>query len=132
MQKAATEPELVSRIRAVLAGPNVTEQKMFGGTCFMLNGNMVAGTLRGELLVRVGKDGNDAALARPHTHMMEMSRPAPGYIMVTAEGTKRDRDLRAWLDTALAHVATCRRRKRMRRSGSANGPRQGFVKPCDI
>ena len=66
----------------------------------MLNGNMVAGTLRGELLVRIGKEANDAALARPHTHMMEMSRPAPGYIMVTAEGTKRDRDLKAWLDEA--------------------------------
>ena len=52
----------------MLDGPNLTEQKMFGGVCFMLNGNMVAGTLRGELLVRVGKEANDAALARPHTH----------------------------------------------------------------
>ncbi len=78
---------------------------MFGGVCFMLNGNMVAGTLRNELLVRVGKDGNDAALARPHTHPMEMGRPAPGYIMVTAEGTRRDADLKSWLDIAMAHVA---------------------------
>jgi TfoX/Sxy family transcriptional regulator of competence genes len=78
----------------------------------MLNGNMVAGTLRGELLVRIGKEANDAALARPHTHMMEMSRPAPGYIMVTAEGTKRDRDLKAWLDEAAAHVATLPAKKK--------------------
>jgi len=76
-QAAASEPDLVSRIRAVLNGPDITEQRMFGGVCFMLNGNMVAGTLRNELLVRVGKDGNDAALARPHTHPMEMGRPAP-------------------------------------------------------
>ncbi len=32
---------------------------MFGGICFMLNGNMVAGTLRNELLVRVGKEANN-------------------------------------------------------------------------
>ena len=103
---AARDPDLVSRIRAVLNGPDVTEQRMFGGVCFMLNGNMVAGTLRNELLVRVGKEGNDDALAKPHTHPMEMGRPAPGYIMVTAEGTRRDADLRSWLDTAMAHVTT--------------------------
>jgi TfoX/Sxy family transcriptional regulator of competence genes len=105
-QAAASEPDLVSRIRAVLNRPDITEQRMFGGVCFMLNGNMAAGTLRNELLVRVGKEGNDAALARPHTHPMEMGRPAPGYVMVTAEGTRRDADLRSWLNVAMAHVAT--------------------------
>jgi TfoX/Sxy family transcriptional regulator of competence genes len=111
-QPATAEPELVQRLRAHLNGPRFTEQRMFGGTCFMLDGNMVAGTLRGELLVRVGKDANDAALSLPHTHTMEMSRPAPGYIMVTAEGTRRDRDLKAWLDMALAHVATLPAKKK--------------------
>ncbi len=98
--------DLVARLRAVLHGPDMREQKMFGGVCFMLNGNMAVGTLRDELLVRVGKEANDAALKKPHTHPMEMGRPAPGYIMVTAEGTRRDRDLKAWVDIALAHNAT--------------------------
>ena len=43
---------------------------------------------------------------------MEMGRPAPGYIMVTAEGTRRDRDLKAWLDSAVAHVATLPQKKK--------------------
>jgi TfoX/Sxy family transcriptional regulator of competence genes len=103
---AKAEDDLVGRIRAHLNGPDFTEQRMFGGTCFMFHGIMVAGTLRGELLVRVGRDGNDAALKRPHTHVMEMSRPAPGYIMVRAEGTRRERDLKQWLDIAMAHVST--------------------------
>jgi len=64
------------------------------------------------LLVRVGKEGNDAALKRPHTHQMEMSRPAPGYVMVRAEGTGRDRDLKAWLDMAMAHVSTLPAKKK--------------------
>jgi TfoX/Sxy family transcriptional regulator of competence genes len=105
-QPATSDSDLVRRVRAHLAGPTLTERKMFGGVCFMLDGNMVAGTLRGELLVRVGKEGNDAALARPHTHQMEMGRPAPGYVMVTAAGTSADGDLKAWLDKAVAHVAT--------------------------
>ncbi len=104
-QPAGTDSDLVARVRALLAGPDLSERKMFGGVCFMLNGHMVAGTLRGELLVRVGKEGNDAALARPHTHQMEMGRPAPGYVMIAAEGTRADRDLKEWLDIARAHVA---------------------------
>ena len=98
---------LVTQLRAMLTGPAFTEQKMFGGVCFMLHGNMVAGTLRNELLVRVGKDGNDAALKRPHAHPMDhMGRPVPGYVMIGAEGTRRDRDLKNWLDLAVAHVST--------------------------
>ncbi|HZP19582.1 MAG TPA: TfoX/Sxy family protein [Bauldia sp.] len=102
----AADGALVERIRGALAGHVTTEQRMFGGTCFMLNGNMVAGTLRGELLVRVGKEANDAALELPHARQMEMHRPALGYVLVSAEGTRTARDLQAWIDRALAHVAT--------------------------
>ena len=110
---AESHATLVSRIRAYLAGPRVIEPKMFGGVCFMLNGNMVAGTLRNELLVRVGEDANDAALKRPHAHPMDhMGRPAPGYVVVAAEGTRSDRDLKNWLDLAIAHVSTLPAKKK--------------------
>jgi len=100
-----TDP-LVERLRAVLSDEQVTEQRMFGGVCFMLGGNMVAGTLRGELLARVGKEANAAALQKPHARQMEMSRPAPGYIIVANAGTDRDEDLRAWVALAVAYVKT--------------------------
>ena len=107
MKGPAKKPDpLVERIRSALSGETVTEQRMFGGVCFMLAGNMVAGTLRGELLVRIGKDANDAALKKPHARQMEMSRPAPGYIIVANAGTERDKDLKAWVDMAVAHVKT--------------------------
>ena len=51
------DENLAERIRAVLAGTgSVREVRMFGGLCFMLNGNMVAGASKRGLLVRVGKD----------------------------------------------------------------------------
>ena len=107
MKTPAKKPDpLVGRLRNALNREEVTEQRMFGGVCFMLNGNMVAGTLRGELLVRVGKDANDAALKRRHARQMEMSRPAPGYVIVANAGTERDEDLQAWVDLAVAHVKT--------------------------
>ena len=36
---------LASRVRTALAGKTITEQAMFGGICFMLNGNMALGAL---------------------------------------------------------------------------------------
>jgi TfoX N-terminal domain len=53
---------LVDRLRAALPAKGLSEQRMFGGTGFMLDGNMVAGTFRQGLLVRVGKDRHSGAL----------------------------------------------------------------------
>jgi TfoX/Sxy family transcriptional regulator of competence genes len=98
---------MLERIRAALAGLPYREQKMFGGVCFMVGGNMAVGTSKRGLLVRVGKNGNAAALARPHARPMEMGgRTMDGYVFVAAEGTANARSLKSWIDMALAHVAT--------------------------
>jgi len=51
----AYDEELADRIRALVAGEDgVTEQRMFGGLAFMVNGNMaVAASGQGGMLVRV-------------------------------------------------------------------------------
>ncbi len=41
----------------------ITEKKMFGGLCYMLNGNMVCGVHQGGGMARVGKAAEPAALA---------------------------------------------------------------------
>jgi TfoX/Sxy family transcriptional regulator of competence genes len=52
----ALNEDLAERIRVILARTgSLREVRMFGGLCFMLNGNMVAGTSKRGLLVRVGK-----------------------------------------------------------------------------
>jgi TfoX/Sxy family transcriptional regulator of competence genes len=104
---AAEDADLAERIRAVLADAGTVQQvRMFGGLCFMLNGNMVAGISKRGLLVRVGKDQHARALARPDAKPMEMSgRPMAGYVFV--EPPPRDeRGLREWLDLAVAFVNT--------------------------
>jgi hypothetical protein len=98
---------MVARLRAALGKCVFTEQKMFGGTCFMINGNMLIGTSKRGLLVRVGKDAHAAAAARPHATTMEMGgRSMEGYIRVAPEGTASEADLAFWLDRALAFVET--------------------------
>jgi hypothetical protein len=42
--------------------PGITEMKMFGGLCFLLNGNMLCGVHNGGGMARVGKDNESAAL----------------------------------------------------------------------
>ncbi|TPK98248.1 MULTISPECIES: TfoX/Sxy family protein [unclassified Mesorhizobium] len=113
---AAPDP-MVARLRAALGRRAFTEQKMFGGTCFMINGNMLIGTSKRGLLVRVGKGAHAAAAALPHASTMEMGgRSMEGYIRVATEGTAADADLAGWLDRALAFVETLPA-KRNRRSG---------------
>lgn len=97
----------LDRLRAALTGLPVTEQKMFGGTCFMLSGNMLVGTSKRGLLVRVGKEAHAAAVARPHATPMEMrGRPMEGYVFVDPAGTATAKDLNGWLKLARAFVET--------------------------
>lgn len=98
---------MVGRLRTALDGLPVREQKMFGGTCFMLSGNMLVGTSRRGLLVRVGKEAHGAAVSRPHARPMEMGgRAMEGYVFVGEAGTKTAKDLNAWLKLARAFVDT--------------------------
>ena len=102
----AEEP-LVTRVRAALADAPSTEQRMFGGVCFMLNGNMLVGASKRGLLVRVGKEWHAAAAMRPHASTMEMrGRRMEGYVNVAPEGIAGDAELRSWLALAREHVAT--------------------------
>ncbi len=62
----AYDDDLADRVRCLFAElSGVREQKMFGGLCFMLNGNMACGILGCELFVRVGKENLDEALSQP-------------------------------------------------------------------
>jgi TfoX/Sxy family transcriptional regulator of competence genes len=101
------DEDLAKRMRAVLTGAGaVREVRMFGGLCFMLNGNMVAGTSKRGLMVRVGKEREPDALARPGAKRMEMTgRPMEGYVFV--DPPPRDEEaLRDLLNLAVTFVKT--------------------------
>jgi len=126
-----TDDPMVGRLRTALSGLPVTEQKMFGGVCFMLSGNMLVGTSsKRGLLVRVGKEGHAAALSRPHTTAMEMGgRAMEGYVFVAPEGTASAADLKSWLSLARAFVETLPP-KPDKRSAKKPVSRTGSKKPA--
>jgi TfoX/Sxy family transcriptional regulator of competence genes len=103
----AYDEDLADRIRDVLAGRDVREQKMFGGLAFMVGGHMAVGVVGDELMARVGADGEDEALEQPHARPMDFTgRPMTGFVFVEAAGVADDDDVRAWVERALAFVAT--------------------------
>lgn len=95
----AYDEGLLVRVReAVDPTVDVLEKKMFGGVVFMLRGNMAFGIIEDELMVRVGPDAYDEALAQPHAREMDFTgRPLRGMVMVSSDGIDMDEDLRAWV-----------------------------------
>ncbi len=96
------EDPLSGRIRQILSGRGrVSERKMFGGVCFMLNGNMCVGTWKGSLIVRLDKKNHDETLSEPHTKPADMNgRTMKGWALVEPAGIESDNDLTGWLDRA--------------------------------
>ncbi len=98
--------ELRERLAARDAEP--TEKRMFGGLAFMVDGNMtIAASRSGGLLVRTDPDESDEVDALPGVEPMEMrGRKMPGWVFVDADALVDESDLDAWVDRALAFVAT--------------------------
>ena len=90
---------LAQRVRESLAGqPGLVEKVMFGGVGFLLHGNMACGVNKDQLIVRVGPDNYNEALAQPHTSVFDITgRPMRGWVMVSSDGYGSDVDLRAWI-----------------------------------
>ena len=99
---------LIARIRPLLAGrEGYSERKMFGGVCFMIGGNMCAGTWKGALIVRLDRRDHAATLAEPHTGPADMNgRVMKGWALVEPAGIATESDLKSWVDRAAAHAAT--------------------------
>ena len=101
--------ELSDRIRVHLGmHPAVTEQKMFGGRCFMLNGHMLVGPMKdGSLLVRVGKVRYEHALALPGARPMNFTgRTMSGFVEVSGDVIEDDEVLLDWIELARSFVET--------------------------
>jgi TfoX/Sxy family transcriptional regulator of competence genes len=101
------EQGLAESVRTALADAGmVREVKMFGGIGFMLNGNLVAAASKRGLLVRVGSERRDDALARVGARPMVMrGRTMDGYIYVDPPALT-GRAVRTWLRLAVDFVQT--------------------------
>jgi TfoX/Sxy family transcriptional regulator of competence genes len=99
----AYDEGLAQRVReAFPAGVDVTEKKMFGGLCFLASGKMCCGVLRDEMMVRVGRENQDAALRAEHARPMDFTgRPMKGFVFVSAAGLRTEGEVEAWVRRGL-------------------------------
>jgi hypothetical protein len=93
----AYDEELDERIGEIVESWGTERKKMFGGTCHLLNGNMMAGVHKDRLILRLGPEGGPAALERPHVTPFDITgRPMKGWVMVEPGGFEGDA-LESWL-----------------------------------
>jgi TfoX/Sxy family transcriptional regulator of competence genes len=103
------DQDFANRIREQLTDVDgITEKAMFGGLAFLLHGNMAVGIMStGDLMVRVGPDGTDEALARPHTRLFEMrGRSMTGWVIVAVEAVRTKRQLAPWVRRGTTFAAS--------------------------
>lgn len=111
----AYEEELADRIRELLAGDeDVTEQKMFGGLAFLIQGNMaIAVSGQGGVLVRVDPANSDRLLATTVARPMEMrGRAMRGWLRVDGEGVRTKRQLASWVKRGTTYARSLPVKKR--------------------
>jgi TfoX/Sxy family transcriptional regulator of competence genes len=104
----AYSTELAGRLEKILIGrPGIASKKMFGGLAFLHDGKMFCGIAGDDLMLRLGPEGAEEALRRPHVREMDFTgRPLTGYVYLAREGWTEPGALEPWIDRAKRFVAT--------------------------
>jgi TfoX/Sxy family transcriptional regulator of competence genes len=104
----AHDEELADRIREQLASrSDVTERKMFGGIAFMVAGNMACGVLGKDLIVRLGEEDGEKALAEEGVRPFDFTgKPMKNIVYVAPERTADDDALSEWVDAGADFAAS--------------------------
>jgi hypothetical protein len=119
---------LAQRVRETLLEladfADISERKMFGALMTMVNGHMTCGIsgakpgskirprstneapdTSGGLLLRVGANRYQEALADPHCRAMDFSgKTMTSFVHIDPPGLEEDADLRRWLELSLSFV----------------------------
>lgn len=97
------EEELIERIRPLMKRrKGYSEKKIFGGVCFMINGNMCVGPWKGALIVRLDKENHEDTQSEPHVKPMDITgKVMKGWALVEPAGIESGGDLKAWIERAV-------------------------------
>ncbi len=104
----AYDEALADRIRDVLsARSDVSERKMFGGVAFMVAGNMACGVLGEDLIVRLGEEEGEKALAEDGVRPFDFTgKPMRTTVYVSPERTADEEGLAEWVEAGADYAAS--------------------------
>lgn len=99
---------LAEKVKLILENhPSLKLKKMFGGVCFLLQGNMACGVLNNDLIVRVGPENYEQNLALPETRKFDITgRPMKGWVMISFSHQKGFDDLEVWVEKGVDFALT--------------------------
>ncbi len=102
----AYDTQLAERIRQALNRQrSIREQHMFGGICFLLNGNILVGVWRDSLIARLGPEEAAKALREPDVKPFDITgHPMRNWVMVRPAGLEDDEQLLHWISRARSFV----------------------------
>ncbi len=114
----AVQEDTLQRIRQILRKKGIAfdEKTMFAGVCIMVDDKMCCGThidkKTGEnmLMCRLGEAAAEAAMDEPHVTPMNFTgKTMKGYVFVTGEGFRKEKDLDRWLQLCLDFNPTAKK-----------------------
>jgi TfoX/Sxy family transcriptional regulator of competence genes len=96
--------ERISQI--VSTRDNIGRKKMFGGVCYLQDGNMFCGVYKDYLILRLGEQGAAEALKGSFVREFDITgRPMKGWVMVEEKAFAGSK-LEKWLKKARLFVET--------------------------
>ena len=109
----AYDERLAERVREALsARERISERKMFGGIAFMIDGNMCAGVVKDDLMVRTTPEAYDDALKRAGARPMDFTgRVSRNMVYVAPSATSNAAQLRRWIETGVAAAKAAPKKK---------------------
>lgn len=95
----AYDKSIEQRIDALIEKwPNIEKKKMFGGVCYLTQGNMCFGIWQEYLIVRTNPVTAQKQMQKYFARPFDVTgRPMKGWFMVASEGWTTDSEMNAWL-----------------------------------
>jgi TfoX/Sxy family transcriptional regulator of competence genes len=118
----AYEAELADRVRERLRRVDgVSELRMFGGWGVTIHGNMAVGVMGHDLIVRVGADAYDDALAKPGARPFDFTgRSMSGWVYVDSNAIGDNRTLTGWIKRGTSYAQSLPPKAGGKRKGTAS------------
>jgi TfoX/Sxy family transcriptional regulator of competence genes len=86
---------------------NISKKKMFGGTGYLINGNMVAGIYKDNYILRLGEKKASEAVKLPKIKFFDITgRSMKGWVMAEKDAFPNEEKLEKWVTKAREFVNT--------------------------
>ena len=88
-----------------------TKKNLFGGVAYLVNGNMAFGIHKQSLIIRTSKERAKELLTRDSMSIFDITgRPMLGWLMVSPDGLKTEKQISDLLKIAIDYVNTLPRK----------------------